>query len=264
MTYEEILAEAALDREHHDHVVESSEVSTSEDGERLIDVRLEESLLLLVRDELRDARGTEPRPAGLQKGDVLRIYGRLFGVVRGIALVERGAVTAVFRYLTKEQAEAKHLQEVAEMKSERKRRWEEKKHDVARRVALMPGPFQRRFEFFMRRLEWGPEFGAYEVFCMEEAVKISRICKTAERVREFAQADHAAQKAAAEAASVALGDGHSGNTFAAACHLAHAYIARPELLSMIHGALCPLVGCVEYGCYASTAAASADAKDDET
>ena len=252
MTYEEILTEANLDREFHDHVIESSEASVDKDGRASHSVHFESALCLYVRDELRVQRGTEPRPDGFQKGDALRLYGRMFGFVRGVALVEYGRVLAVFRYMTEAQAEEQQEREVAEQKERRRREWEDKKEDTLARVSRMPGLFQRRFEFFMRRPEWGGDFGLYEVFSMEEAVKIAEICKTAERVEWFAKAEPAFQKGAANAAGITLSDDHSGNTFGAACHLAHGYLAQPDALHMMHGALCPLVGCKEYGCYAST------------
>lgn len=46
---------------------------------------------------------------------------------------------------------------------------------------------------------------------------------------------------------------HSGNTFGAACKLAHCFVAEPHLISKMHGALCPLVGCEEYGCWSTVA-----------
>lgn len=251
-SYEETLTQANLDREFHDHVVDSSEVSEEEDGTKRLEIRFEECTVLCVRDELRAARGTEPRPDGLQKGDVLRIYGRLFGFVRGAALVEHGAVSAIFRYMTEAQAETQRQHEIVERKERRRREWEDKRDATLASVKQMPERFQRRFEFFMRRIEWGPEFGLYEVFCMQEAVKIARICGTAERVEWFAKAAPAFQKGAADAAGITLSDDHSGNTFGAACHLALGYLAETDSLFKFHGALCPLVGCKEYGCYAGT------------
>lgn len=251
-SYEETLTQANLDREFHDHVVDSSKVLAEEDGVQRLEIHFEESMALSVRDELRAARGTEPRPDGLLKGDVLRIYGRLFGYVRGAALVERGTVSFVFRYMTEAQAEAERQRESAERKERRMREWEEKKVETLARVARMPERFQRRFEFFMRQPEWGSEFGFYEIFCMEEAVKIARICGTTDRVEWFSKAESAFQKGAAESAGIAISDDHSGNTFGFACHLAYGYLAETDSLFKFHGALCPLVGCKAYGCYAST------------
>lgn len=251
MTYEEILNEANLDGEFYDRIVETSKTREA-DGEGCFEVGLKDGFSLFVRDELRAARGTEPRPDGLQKGDVLRIYGQMFGHIRGVGLVEHGRVSAVFRYMTEDQAAEEHRRQVAEHKAEKRREWEEKKEDTLARVSRMPEPFRRRFEFFMRRPEWGADFGLYEVFSMEEAVKIAEICKTAERVEWFAKAESAFQKGAADAAGVSLSEDHSGNTFGAACRFAHVYLSDPEILSKVHGALCPLVGCRDYGCYAST------------
>ena len=50
----------------------------------------------------------------------------------------------------------------------------------------------------------------------------------------------------------ALADGHSGNTFGIAVRLAWHFLVNPELVLQEHGAMCPLVGCRDYGCWAST------------
>ena len=44
------------------------------------------------------------------------------------------------------------------------------------------------------------------------------------------------------------GDGHSGNTAGASIRLASLWLLDPHLVRHEHGALCPLLGCVEYGC----------------
>ena len=45
-------------------------------------------------------------------------------------------------------------------------------------------------------------------------------------------------------------DEHSGNTLMCACGLAIGCLEYPDVLWKFHGALCPLVGCVDYGCHA--------------
>lgn len=45
-----------------------------------------------------------------------------------------------------------------------------------------------------------------------------------------------------------LFDGHSGNSFGFAMRLAFHYVVEPENVWREHGALTPLVGCIEYGC----------------
>ena len=50
------------------------------------------------------------------------------------------------------------------------------------------------------------------------------------------------------------GNEHSGNTFGFSVRLAYLMAERPDLIAMEHGALCPLVGCKDYGCYSMRAA----------
>jgi hypothetical protein len=45
-----------------------------------------------------------------------------------------------------------------------------------------------------------------------------------------------------------MANGHSGNTFGCALHLAFVYTEAPEFVVEQHGALTPLVGCEAYGC----------------
>lgn len=46
-----------------------------------------------------------------------------------------------------------------------------------------------------------------------------------------------------------LDEGHSGNSFGVSCRLAYWFIKEPEYVYKEHGALCPLIGCKNYGCY---------------
>jgi hypothetical protein len=71
--------------------------------------------------------------------------------------------------------------------------------------------------------------------------------KTGEAIATFHEADLDTQKVLFPG----LSPDHSGNTFSTSCTLAKIYIDRPELIEQMHGALCPLVGCKEYGCYAA-------------
>jgi hypothetical protein len=87
----------------------------------------------------------------------------------------------------------------------------------------------------------------YEIFVMKEAVKIADTLKTPEAVEAFARTSWEEQKRL-----VSLSVDHSGNTFGAACRLAHVFLKEPALVPQMHGALCPLVGCESYGCWAST------------
>jgi hypothetical protein len=148
--------------------------------------------------------------------------------------------------MTEDEAAEAHRAEVVKAKAERDAAWEAKREAFEARVALLPEAFQRRIAYFLAGVpRWGADHGGYELFCCEEAVKIIGACKTSAEVSAFAK-DDARQ-------SAVLGDTlteHSGNTFGAACMLAQASLQGVELWK-VHGALCPLVGCEGYGCYAS-------------
>jgi hypothetical protein len=173
-------------------------------------------------------------------GDTVRFYGRGLGYpVRGVVVGD-----TVYRYRTEEEEQEAHARAVAERKAAKEREWHNNAHETAARVAALPEPFRVRFEFFLRRPEWGPAFGPYELFVCEEATKIAGACADSEDVARFYD-DRERQQGV-------IADGHSGNTFGAACRLAALYLARPDYVPRMHGALCPLVGCDEYGCWATT------------
>ena len=190
---------------------------------------------------------------------VLRLFGRGFGyVVRGIGLVERTAASpsmdriklvGLYRYQTPEEAEASHRARVVAANQQKQADWTAKASGTAKRVAAMPEPLRQRFEFFMRRPEWGWDFGFYELFCCEEAVKIHGALGTADAIKEFSAMGPGGQKSKVPGLAW---DEHSGNTFGTAVKLAHCLASEPDLVPKMHGALCPLVGCAEYGCWSTT------------
>lgn len=183
-------------------------------------------------------------------GDTLRVFGEGFGyTVRGIGLhVRDGALLALYRYQTEDESERAHEHAVADSKAKRRAEWEAKKVETAAAIKALPKPFQDRIEFFMRDPAWGPDFGPYELFCCTEAVKIADALGTDEKIIAWHGLGWDEQKAAVPAIS---GD-HSGNTFGTACVLARLYVKDPTLVPKMHGAMCPLVGCKDYGCYSTT------------
>ena len=65
----------------------------------------------------------------------------------------------------------------------------------------------------------------YNIFSMEEGIKIAEALQTKEEIVKFHKLDWEDQKRLVPT----LGDGHSGNTFGMACRFAIAYI--PQLLA---------------------------------
>ncbi len=183
----------------------------------------------------------EPKP-----GMVARFYpGGMGFAIRGLFLDGQ----KVFYRTAAEQVE-KNRQDLIE--SERKRREEAEANKAATeaRIAALPAAFIARIKGFRHR---NPDFWwkhePYELFVCEQAVAIADALKDAERVRAFRGLRFNQQKMLVPA----LSDGHSGNTFGASCTLAEVYLSRPESVAKMHGALCPLTGCADYGCWSTEA-----------
>lgn len=194
-------------------------------------------------------------PEGLpppEPGSVARLYGKGFGcIVRGFAVPPN-----VYYYETAQEFEARMAKERAEQITKQKKEWEEKLPVFMEKLDKLPAPFQERIRYFMQDEDWGWKFGPYEMFCCEEAVKIAQHCGTEEAIKVFYEKPWEEQ-------AVVVDDGHSGNTFGTACRLAVLYLNEPDLLRKMHGALCPLVGCDEYGCWSSTEEAKAERAERE-
>jgi len=180
-----------------------------------------------------------------QPGEVMRCYGRGIGhTVRGIVINGR-----VYRYRTEAQDRQDHADMVARQKQERRDAYEAKREDFDRRVLALPEMLRLRVKRFRAIGEnaWRHDHEPYELFCCEQAVVISEAVLTVEELQAFAGLPWEAQKRRVPK----LDEGHSGNTFGASCALARALLERPDLLPKMHGALCPLVGCEAYGCFAA-------------
>jgi hypothetical protein len=176
-------------------------------------------------------------------GETARLYGKGFGyVVRGIIIEGR-----VYKYLTEEQEAERHAQWVAGEESKRAEQAERDRSDRdARRAALPEALRERCARFESRNPNWRRDFESYELFVCEEAAKLAaHFGADIEALRAFA--DKPPSEQAATIPSLKLGD-HSGNTWGAAVNLAGRLMMDPKLVAGAHGALCPLVGCVEYGC----------------
>ena len=246
-THEESIALARKDVERRDYTVQSC---TKEDAGYA--VNFTDGTCLLVRDVFAAAEAPKA-------GSVLRCFGRGFGyVVRGIGLIDRRfagekRLVALYRYETAEEEKENHARSVADKTQKSIEEWETKKGETAAAIAALPDVFRQRFEFFMRTPGWGPEFGPYEIFVMQEAVKMATRLGSADAIAEFVKKSAEEQKRIIPD----LGEGHSGNTFGMACRLAHLYLKEPALVPKMHGALCALVGCETYGCWSQTAEAAA-------
>jgi len=211
-----------------------AEVRTEPKG---FDVKRDDGWNLFVPSDLCQV---EPKP-----GETMRCYGRGIGyTVRGIAINGR-----VYRYRTPAEAEQDHRDMVAKHDRERRNNYEAKRAELDMQVAALPEPFRLRIERFrdLGGNEWRYQHEPYELFCCEQAIAFAEACPTTEALKEFAGLPHDEQRSRVPKMS----DGHSGNTFVASVQLAGCLLENTELVPKIHGALCPLVGCEEYGCFAA-------------
>lgn len=211
-------------------------------------------------------KGVEPHV-----GDVARFYGRGIGsIVRGLDIGGK----EVFYRTTEQQAE-KNREDAAKAEQERRDRFEQDRDRFDAAYDSLPAVFQKRIdEFRAFNPDWRWEYEGCESMCCVDAVKIAEACKlkstgdslrqlqirikTGEwaddplgRLNAFAAINSDAngyQYQLQEQVIPGLSDGHSGNSFGMALRLASLYLQNPDLVTQEHGALCPLVGCKDYGC----------------
>jgi hypothetical protein len=155
----------------------------------------------------------------------------------------------VYYYVTEEEDEKRHQQEVQTIKQKKRDAFTANMPRWENDLLGLPEPFQKRIQRFVdRNPDWCWEFGPYEMFCCREAVKIINRIKTIEALQVFVAAKYDEQKQIIPELEY---NEHSGNTFGASVHLAAVYLNDPAMIPLAHGALCPLVGCQSYGCYAA-------------
>jgi hypothetical protein len=181
-----------------------------------------------------------------QLGEPMVLFGRGIGYpVRGIVIGNR-----VYRYESAPEYEARMNIERLERAraADAKAKAERPERDA--RIAKLPALLQERIRRFLRvRDNFAAEYETYELFVCEEAAEIARVLVTREAIAAFSKASSNEEQARL-VPKLRLGQ-HSGNTFGAACHIAAALVDAPSLVVGAHGALCPLVGCKDYGCWAA-------------
>lgn len=175
-------------------------------------------------------------------GDEFTYWGSYFGPRRGFAIN-----SVVVQYMTQDEQRAQWDEENRQRDKEAQEAFAASLDDHNRRIHELPVEFQTRLhEFREASPDWGWNYEAYELFCCEEAVRLANHFKTTEALVAFSELDHKEQNEVFDA-----GDQHSGNTWGTAMMLAHTYLTSPDILHQVHGAMCPLVGCKGYGCYAA-------------
>lgn len=180
--------------------------------------------------------GVKPRV-----GDELTVHtkGGAFGTIRGMDLNGK----KIF-WKSDEQLEKERQEWLEENERKKQKENKENKSDMDERRNNLPECFKKRIDKFRENNErFRVDYEQYELFCCEEAIKIADSLKDPEKVRGFGELKWEQQKQLVPE----LSDGHSGNTFGAACHLAYWYLEKQENVTKMHGSLSPLVGSEEYG-----------------
>ena len=173
-------------------------------------------------------------------GQTARLYGRGLGFsVRGVVVDGR----AIY-YRTKREQEDKEQQDREAYRQRQRDEFEEKRQQMDAAYRDLHPAFKARIDKFRNAnpdFRW--QFESYEMMCCVDAQSIAAKLRTPEAIEQFRNLAFEEQRK-----QVSISDGHSGNSFGAAVSLASAFAEDPKLVILMHGALTPLVGCVDYGC----------------
>lgn len=173
-------------------------------------------------------------------GDLIECHTHLGSRVRGVTL--RGE--QLF-YKTDAELEADRL-EFAEKNRERKEKeFKRDRKKLNEQYDQLPPEFQRRVSWFRaHNPDFRVEYEAYELSCCTDAALIVNTLKTEVKIKSFAKASYKKQQELVPG----MYQGHSGNSFGMVVRLAQLYVQNPLFVIAEHGALTPLVGCIDYGC----------------
>lgn len=225
------------DKDFQDEVIKSAKVIGGVGGHYVIDFVDGWSFL-----GIDVSMGRLPQP-----GETLRQFpGGIGRRVRGCVLDPNGDNPVVYYYRTPDEQEKRNKSESKRYKQEKREKFEKDRESMDARVAALPFVLRARIELFRANcpdFRW--EYESYELFCCEEAVKISTALKSVAEVERFSKLSFQDQRAAIPA----LSGEHSGNTFGCAMQFASFLLREDRALPYLaHGALTPLVGCKDYGC----------------
>ncbi len=177
-------------------------------------------------------------------GQTVETYGGMGRSIQGICIDGK---TAFFK--GELQMEREHKEWSKNYDRKKQTEFEKNKQQLDEDYNSLPLVFQKRLDILRKNnpnFRW--EYEHYEMFCCKEAIKIATVFKKPEELKAFSEADYKEQRKMLPI----LSRDHSGNTFGFACRLAYWYITEPDNVWKEHGALCPLVGCEDYGCWVLT------------
>jgi len=176
-------------------------------------------------------------------GDKIEVYGKMGRAIKGICI---NGKTAYFK--GEVETENDRVLWLKKYKEKKRSEFIKDKKQLDEDYDNLPLVFQRRITILRDN---NPNFRVahetYEMLVCKEAVKIAYAFPKKEELEAFRKADYGKQKKMLPIMSNA----HSGNSWGASIRLAYWYITDKEDVWKEHGALCPLVGCEDYGCWAS-------------
>ncbi len=172
----------------------------------------------------------------------IEVYGDIGRPIQGICVDGK---TAFFKGSV--QLDNDHKEWCRKREIEQRADFEKNKQELDADFDSLPDVFQKRLQILRENnpnFRWQHE--SYEMSCCVDAVKIAKTLKMVEELKRFQELDYKEQKKLVD-----FFDGHSGNSFGMVCRLAYWFLSKPENVWKEHGALCPLVGCKDYGCNVS-------------
>lgn len=198
-----------------------------------------------------DSMGCGVRDVGVEPkvGDTLTIFGQFGYSFHGQALNGQ-----VIWYLSPEEEESEFEASQRARQAQQRAEFEANRATLDADYDSLPETFKERIDKFRRtNPEFRWEFEGYEMMCCKDALKIAAYCSVnrlaegeeptaAENVGAYQKLPYEEQKKAG------ITEGHSGNSFGFAVRLAYLWVTDPGMVVQEHGALTPLVGCIEYGC----------------
>ena len=193
------------------------------------------------------------------KGQTVRLYGKGIGYsVRGLVVNNR---ICFYRTIEEQVMGEEALRQKNKDADIKKYLDEEEKNNE--RINGLPPEFRERINGFRDyNPNWKYDYESYELFICEQAVAIAQAMRhsiphgietvqcASSDIDKFLEELYAASFVKQREMVNGLSNGHSCNSLYQAILLANAYIRCPAEIPKMHGALCELVGCKDYGCYA--------------
>ena len=190
-------------------------------------------------------------------GDTVKFYGDGFGYpIAGIDINNQEVY-----YRTPEEMETEHRRGREEWHRQQYEGFLKEEAELNAKYDALPREFQQRIDKFRAtNPDWRWMYESYEMSSCVDAVLIA---DTMQRVRgiskpmldyevhfeEFREQPWDQQSGlVTQMTGKELFDGHSGNSWGFAVRLAYHYLTDKRMVVLEHGALTPLVGCVDYGC----------------